>query len=288
MAEMKYDIRRGMLSIQGISRNELDLSKTFDCGQCFRWNRVGQNTWCGIVNDIKYFFKQEFINDENIIATSATLAEWERFFINYFNLDVDYSEKYIIPEGDTFGKDAERIGKGIRILRQDPWETLVSFIISQQNNIPKIKSTIEKLVYGAGNPINMKINGGDKSGKRFPTPDNILSTPTSTLQQAGLGYRVPYIIAAAEAIKLKTVDLKALYDDNVSTKEAIDELMQIKGVGPKVANCVALFGLHKMDSFPMDVWMKRVANRHYNGNIDPTVYGEYAGLVQQYMFYAIR
>lgn len=272
-----------------ISRNILDISKTFDCGQCFRWNAQSSQQWVGVVNGKVYYIAQTPKDStEEFILTSASMKEWETELKPYLDIERDYTTT--IPKDDTFATEASLAGAGIRILNQDPWETLISFIISQRNNIPKIKSTVDKLCKSFGDKL--EIGYKDKIQRdsiySFPTPDKIAKLSLEELKPIGLGYRDEYVLLAARQVAEGKLDLERLKGSSISTDEAIYTLMQLKGVGIKVANCVALFGLHRLDTFPIDVWIKRIIDTYYGGNLDPRVYGDKSGLIQQYMFYYIK
>lgn len=277
------DKESGLTLIKGLTREVLNLDKTFDCGQCFRWNK-SNNVWVGVVGDKVYKFRQLELNGEQLIITNATIDEWDNILYDYFDLSTDY-DKIDIPNDDKFANSAHKFGRGIRILKQDPWETLISFIISQRNNIPKIKSTIEKLCNAFGDLIK------EENGIRyysFPTVEKLSGLSDADFEGIGLGYRTPYIINAAMAVENNRINLEMLADSRTSSIEAVAKLESLYGVGPKVANCVALFGLGKLDMFPIDVWIQRIIDTYYNGSLNPSVFGSLAGLMQQYMFYYIK
>lgn len=271
--------------------DKIDLDKTFDCGQCFRWIKIDEHTWQGAIQDNIYLISEDIVSGQKILKTTASITEWNDIIKLYLDLDTDYTIN--VPSNDTFAKSAVKYGNGIRILQQDPWETLISFIISQRNNIPKIKTTISKLCDSFGDTLSIKIidlNGETKvkTWHSFPTADKLAELDVSDLNGIGLGYRDEYILGAAKAVKHCKINLEKLRGTNVSGEYAIDNLMQLNGVGPKVANCVALFGLHKLDMFPIDVWIQRIIDRYYSGSLDPKVYGDKSGVMQQYMFYYIK
>ena len=284
---MKYSTYNGFLCIEEIDRDFLNIDKTLDCGQCFRWNRLNDGTWLGVVNNKQFMVKHKEIDNVPCIITTATKEEWETILIDYFDFGTDYT-KLTIPADDTFANQAYKDGKGIRILNQDPWEMVVSFIISQRNNIPKIKSTIHKLCEAYGDKIELEVNGRVYTDYTFPSCKELSQLDVSDLDGIGLGYRDEYIIQAARTIETNFIDLEKLTSDKVDGESTVNELIQMRGVGPKVANCIALFGLHKLDMFPIDIWMQRMITTYYNGSLDPSVYGSLAGLMQQYMFYHVR
>ena len=169
---------------------------------------------------------------------------------------------------------------GIRILNQQPWETLCSFIISQNNNIPRIKGIIERLCGNFGNKI-CDFN----EYYSFPSAETISKLNDNELSILRAGFRTKYIIDAAKKVAEREVDLESL--ENIDIEEARKELMKIHGVGPKVADCTLLYGIHRFEAFPMDVWMKRAMKKLYPG-LDSSVFGKFAGVAQQYIFHYSR
>lgn len=282
--------------VHNIPRSKLDLDKTFNCGQCFRWEKQSDGSWIGIINNNIFSLKHIIVDGVECIETNATEEEWNNILYNYLDLDTDYdisildtydhNKKSMIYTSDTFAIKAMKAGAGIRILRQDPWEAIISFIISQRNNIPKIKSTIHNMCVKHGNMINKTINSREYIGYTFPKPDKL--TDITKLTGIGLGYRDEYVSRAALVMEEYPEFMSYITSGNIDTDGVIYKLQELKGVGPKVANCIALFGLHRLDAFPVDVWMQRIIDQYYDGNLDYTVYGNLAGLVQQYMFYYIK
>jgi N-glycosylase/DNA lyase len=179
-------------------------------------------------------------------------------------------------------KRATDFGAGIRILRQDKWEALCSFIISQCNNIPRIKKIVETLCSTFGDPV--ELNG--KTFYTFPSADRVASLEAEDLAPLRCGYRAPYIIDAARAVASGELNLEELSRKDFNT--ALKTLKSLNGVGDKVANCVILFGLCMLNAFPIDVWMKKAIKEHYGDGFDPKIFGDYAGIAQQYMFYYAR
>lgn len=270
----------------------INLEKTFNCGQCFRWNYDNQtNTWRGIVRNKVYWIREKEENGRKFIETTASKSEWNKILFTYLDLDTVYEDELDIPNSDKFAINAQNAGRGIKILRQEPWETLISFIISQRNNIPKIKSTIERLCKAYGKKLEVYNENGKQYPSElygFPSASVLASLDISDLENLGLGYRDEYILNAAKAVDNDIINLDELTFSQVNGNKAVEQLMTLKGVGPKVANCVALFGLHKLDMFPIDVWIQRIIDTYYNGNINIESYGKLAGVVQQYMFYYIK
>lgn len=285
---MKYSTYNNFLCIEGISRSLLDLDKTLNCGQCFRWRKLPDDTWVGTIDNKIFMAKHKEIDGKPCIITTANTDEWENILHKYFDLDTDYESELTIPSDDDFANKAYEFGKGIRILRQNKWESLISFIISQRNNIPKIMSTINKLCMAFGEKLEIEVLGKKYTDYTFPSAEVLSKLDISDLDGIGLGYRDEYILLAARTIVNKQIDLDKLADSKVTGYQAVDELLELRGVGPKVANCVALFGLHKLDMFPIDIWIQRIIDTYYNGALNYTMYGKLAGLVQQYMFYYIK
>ena len=216
-------------------------------------------------------------------ASEEDLSVWE----DYFDMHYDYSGavKKLTEGNDDFLKKAATFGQGLRILRQDPFETLISFIISQNKNIPAIKSAVERISEKYGE----KRHWGNDPGlvyNSFPSAENLAGAGKKALRELGLGYRDEYVYEAALAVAEGKFDLGRLKDLNGD--EIIEELMTLKGVGKKVASCVALFAFHSFGSVPVDVWIARVIETVYGGDFSWEPYEDYAGLVQQYMFYYIR
>ncbi len=253
----------------------LSLDLTFDCGQCFRFNKNEDGVWQGIAFGKKLSGYTEGCDTLLFCKEEDYYAVWEDFF----DLKRDYSVIQNSFSHDRNVSEAAEIGKGIRILKQDKWETLVSFIISQNNNIPRIKKIIESLCALLGEPLG---NGQ----YAFPTPEKIYNAGAEGLAPIKAGFRVKYILDAAYRVLSGETDLE--YIASLSYEEAEKELMKIKGVGKKVASCVLLFGYGFLSAFPVDVWVKRVLEKYYDEDFDPLSLGEYAGIAQQYLFYRER
>ncbi len=251
-----------------------DLAQTLDCGQAFRWAQNDDGVWHGIAFG-KYIELCE--KDRDIIISGSNQQDFEKIWANYFDLDRDYAK--IIKEvsvNETVRKAAE-YSSGIRLLNQEPWEALCSFIISQNNNIPRIKGIIERLCESFGNKTD--------NGYTFPSAETISKLSVNDLSVIRSGFRAKYIIDAANKVASGEIDLEQLKHTDYDT--ARDILMTIKGVGPKVADCVLLYGLSHIEAFPRDVWINRALTQLFNGNI-PDCANKYGGIVQQYIFHYIR
>ena len=269
-----------MMEIQ--IQDDFDLDKIARSGQCFRWQKAGENIWrivhkgqCISIRELGEGRCHLFCSEE------AYYTHWR----SYFDLDEDYREirAKIKAADDPFLHVACTYGKGIRILRQDPWETLVSFIISQNKNIPSIKNCIALLCATAGELMT------DDTGEKytaFPSPEAILSMSEEQLRACGLGYRWKYVRSAALAVAEGALDISALMP--ADQEETLAHLMAVPGVGVKVASCVSLFGLHHMDAFPVDVWIKRILANEYPAGYPLERYRPYNGVYQQYMFFYYR
>ena len=253
-----------------------DLAQTFDCGQCFRFNRNDDNTFGGVA--FGKYIKLDKTEDE-VILYNTTKDEFEKIWTKFFDLERDYAKIIESFRFDEHLTVAAKSGDGIRILAQEPWETLCSFIISQNNNIPRIKKIIEALCTICGERI-------DENYYAFPSAEAVASLGVDGLAPIRCGFRAKYIIDAAEKVASGEIDLEAL--KNIDETEAREKLKTIKGVGDKVASCVMLFGLGYLGSFPIDVWVKRVLEKYYPADFDPKVFGEYAGIAQQYLFFYER
>lgn len=254
--------------------HELNILKTFECGQCFRWNADEKGVYTGVAVGRPLTLKAE---NGGVYCTAAEsdLPFWQ----DYFDLGSDYaaaSSRFTEPE---YLKTCAEHGAGIRILKQEPWEALCSFIISQCNNIPRIKKIVETLCRLFGE----QLPDGQFT---FPDAEKISSLTLEDLMPLHAGYRAQYILNAAQAVAGGQLDFGLLRQ--LPPEEALKKLLEIHGVGIKVANCFMLYGLHIMDRFPIDVWMKRALSEHFPQDFDPSCLGSFSGLAQQYIFYYAR
>lgn len=301
-------------TIKDLNNQYVSLDKSLDCGETFRWYKIRDN-WFGVIGENLVELGAKTDDKEIVVEIKTNLENSDDInrLKRYLDLYTDYNSILTLDvlKHDSFAANSVRYGWGIRILQQDLWETLVSFIISQRNNIPKIKSTIKKLCDTAGHPV--KITGelwgvSDaeieeiKQTKTFPTPTEILEHQDEIEENCGLGYRYDYIISAAKMFKdFNMTEMDESFrktSENIQNEKKnngyiVDDkvynlLLSFYGVGPKVANCVLLFGTHDISRFPIDVWMQRIIDRFYDGSLDPNKFGEYAGIIQQYMFYYVK
>jgi len=273
---MNISFRDNEVEITGFS--DFDLAKTFECGQCFRWNTDENGDYIGVAHGQAARLRSR--GDSIIISCPA--EDYKAVWHDYFDLDRDYSAIRSQLCIDEFMQQATDFGAGIRILKQNKWEALCSFIISQNNNIPRIKSIVNKLCSMFGNSIDFE----GTLYYTFPSADRLAMFSAENLADLRCGYRAEYIIRTAKAVADGAIDLDEL---SLSTPDAARAaLKRLHGVGDKVADCVLLFGLHMLDAFPVDVWMKRAVANHFDTSFDPAIFTPHAGIAQQYIFHYIR
>lgn len=275
-----------------IDKNEsFNLIHIFECGQCFRWNKEKDGSYTGV-------FKNNVLNvkEENGKIKFQGICEGNIVNIvkEYFDLNTDYMKiKETLSKVDEYLEESIKFGKGIRILNQDLWEVLISFIISANNNIPRIKGIVERIAKQYGREI---IYNG-KSYYTFPKPDELAKATIEDLRKLGLGFRDKRVYETTQKIKNGEINLNELVEIKDTNK--IREILEtLPGVGPKVADCILLFGLKRFEVFPIDVWVRRIMNDLYIKNEDETKvnkkeiktlaktkYANLAGIAQQYLFY---
>lgn len=266
---MDYYVKNGDIIV---SEPDLDLDETLDCGQAFRWKKIDSDYDCT--------YEGRFLNSSltvsekkkgEFIFHNTTEEEFLGKWSEYFDFETDYSElKRVFSEDETLAKACSFAG-GIRLLRQNSWECLISFIISQNNNIPRIKGIIDRLC--------------GHYGDKFPDAEQLSAETPDSLSYLRSGFRAKYIAAAAARVSSGETDLSRIAV--LPIDEARTELKKILGVGPKVAECVLLFGMHRTEAFPVDVWIKRVLAEYYPDGF-PEFAGANAGIAQQYLFHYIR
>lgn len=251
-----------------IRQKDFNIAQTLDCGQAFRWTVNSDGSSEGFF--LNHYLKISGISDETFLLHGVSEAEFLNIWKDYFDFDTDYSElKARFGEDEILAK-ACSFAPGIRILRQDPWETLCSFIISQNNNIPRIKGIIGRLCEKYGG---------------FPDASELASETADSLAYLRSGFRAKYIEDAAK--KTASGEINPSEISTMPLEAARRELMKIKGVGPKVADCVLLFGMHRMDAYPVDVWIKKVLSEFYPDGMPECTRG-YEGAAQQYLFHYVR
>lgn len=264
-----------------IKADNINLQQIAASGQAFRWNQLDESGHSySIVAYSKYLeVTQTGTKSVLLDCTEADYLEtWER----YFDLDTDYEAIQIMARrGDDLLCNAAIQGYGIRILRQPVFETIITFLVSQNNNIPRIKATIEKMCERFGRRLTAP---GGQQYYTFPQPADL--EDVDKLQGLGLGYRDKYIAAAARIAASGCINIEGLEAEDYSTAKLI--LTNFLGVGEKVADCVCLFALHKLEAFPVDTWVKKIEEKYYGGRFPQEKYEGYQGIMQQYLFAYIR
>lgn len=269
-----------------------ELKDIFDCGQCFRWNKESDESYTGV-------FKQNVINvkkqGQDVYFKGICSGDIKNVVTYYFDLERDYENiKKTLSKVDINMKTSIEYGKGIRILNQDLWETIISFIISANNNIPRIKGIIEKLSKTYGNEIIWNNN----KYYTFPSVNQLKDVTIEQYRKLGLGFRDIRLYETTQMILNKEIDLEYLKEEK-DTLKVREELLKLSGVGPKVADCILLFSeLKRFDVFPIDVWVRRVMNDLYIKeeneekvskkkieNLAKEKFGNLSGIAQQYLFY---
>ena len=276
--------------------DSFNLEHIFECGQCFRWNKQGDNTYLGVAE--KYVIRLEKKNKDIIFKGNKTknskFKNLEEFVEYYFDLNTDYSKyKEKLSKVDNYLDESIKFGEGIRILKQDVWECIISFIISANNNIPRIKKIIERIALNYGEEIKFEGN----TYYTFPTPEELSKASVEDLRNLGTGFRDKRIYNTTQIILSNEKYIENLKQMK-TTKQMKEELLKLDGVGPKVADCILLFSLQRFDAFPIDVWVRRVMNDLYIHNEDENKVNKkmiqklaeekflgIPGIAQQYLFY---
>lgn len=264
----------------------------FECGQCFRWNLQEDGSYTGVFGENVLNIKKE---KENIVIEGICKKDIKQTVEEYFDLNRDYKQiKENLAKIDKNMETSVEYGQGIRILNQDLWETILSFIISANNNIPRIKGIIERLSKAYGT----KMTWRGKEYYTFPTAEQLKDVTIQEYRNLGLGFRDKRLYETTQMIINKQVDLEEM-QENPNTLEVREQLLTLSGIGPKVADCILLFStLKRLQVFPIDVWVRRVMNDLYIKQPDETKvskkqiekiatekFGDLAGLAQQYLFY---
>ncbi len=269
------------------------LEHIFDCGQCFRWEKQPDESYIGVVkNGVLKVSKK----NKDVFIKGYLNCSLKDFVNDYFDLDFDYKKiKQKLSKIDDNLKLATEFGTGIRILKQDLWEMIISYIISSNNNIPRIK----KIINAISQKYGTKVIWDNKEYYLFPTVKELSKATQEDIRALGAGFRDKYIYKTTSIISNNQIDLDKL--KKLSTDDARNVLKQCQGIGDKVADCILLFGMHRFDVYPVDVWVRRVTNELYIHNPDENKvkkediinfafnkFGDIAGLAQQYLFYYRR
>ncbi|CEN85897.1 DNA-3-methyladenine glycosylase family protein [Paraclostridium sordellii] len=285
---MKIYEKDNKVILEGVS--DFDPKHIFECGQCFRWKDQGDGSYTGVAKGRVINVSRE---GDTIYLKNTNLEDFKNIWKDYFDLDTDYSKiKNELRNMDEYLEKATEFGWGIRLLRQDPWEMIISFIISSNNRIPMIQKAIKNLSREYGTYIG-SYEGEDYYD--FPTPQQLSKASIEEIRACSTGFRDKYIKSTTEEVIKNNDDVYSYR--NLSTEDCIKELLKFNGIGPKVGDCIALFGMQKYDTFPVDVWVKRVMQEFYVEDdmslpkirkyaIDK--FGNLSGFAQQYLFYYAR
>lgn len=258
-------------------KDDFDLQKIAVSGQCFRVKKFDDGTYRFVTGDnciyIKDMGNQQF-------SVSCDMDEWKRVWRRYFDLERNYREIFEKEYGKhPFADEAMQFGRGLRILRQEPWEMLITFIISQRKSIPVIATAVETLAAQYGHGIESDL----EQLQTFPTPEELCAVSKEDLEKCKLGYRAAYVFDAIQSVVSGTLDLEGLVKKD--DEAVLEALQQVHGVGKKVANCVALFAYGRTACVPVDVWIARAIENECKGVSPFHLFGEHAGIIQQYIFY---
>lgn len=256
---------------------------TLSSGQCFRWTERN-GVMCGTAFGRYIEVKQD---GGSLTIFGADAEEYDRIWRGYFDLDRDYDGiRDIVTEIEPRLEDAAEYASGVHILAQEPWEALCSFVISQNNNIPRIRGIIRKLCLNYGEKaLRGEYADDEADGRAFPTAEALASVPEETFKEFGCGYRAAYLVEVSRRVAGGEIDLE--YIKRAPIDEARKILRSIKGVGPKVAECALLYGFGRLECFPVDVWIRRALETEFTGGT-ALIGHEYAGVAQQYIFEYIR
>ena len=259
-----------------------NLSRIFDCGQCFRFNKTdnSKSRYYGVAFSKYIEISQD---DKKLYFHDVSHEDFNTVWKSFFDLDTDYDSIISTFSEDAPLKEALTHSQGIRILKQDSWEALCSFIISQNNNIPRIKGIIENMSKEYGTAIH---EAGGNTFYSFPTPKALLDAGEDKIFALKTGFRAKYIYDCARLIENGDINLDDIR--NMPLELAGETLMKIKGVGPKVCACALLYGFGRYAAMPIDVWVKKILDKYYGGKVSENLSGKYAGIAQQYLFYHER
>lgn len=292
---MKYNIVEEENRIILKDIKDFDPKDIFECGQAFRWNKKEDMSYDTIAFGKMINVKKE---DKDLILTGTDLEDFNRIWYNYFDLDRDYGQIKEILSKDPILKEAIEFGPGIRILNQEPFEIMISFIISANNQIPRIKKSIELIAQDYGREIKSSINSSidDTSYYSFPTAEDLAKAlPEDLRARAKVGFRDKRIVETSKILAKGDLDIEEIFQ--MTRDQGKDLLMTLPGIGPKVSDCILLFGFNKDEAFPVDVWVKRVMEHFYLkedtnvkhiGAHGAKIFGKLAGFAQQYLFYYAR
>lgn len=283
---MDIEVKNNNIILKNV--RDFNLGQIFECGQAFRFGKSSDGTYTGVAFGKALTISQE---GDTVTLYDTSYDDFTQTWYDFFDLDTDYGKIKKAVATDKFMQEATSFGYGIRILRQDLWETIISFIISASNNVPRIKGIVERLCTSFGD----KIHYMDKTYYSFPSPQRLASLTLEDLSVIRAGFRDKYILDAAKKVCGNVIDLDKI--KNLPTPDAKNTLMSINGVGNKVSDCILLFGLNRQDSFPVDVWIKRIMEYCYFDGAQPIniiadcaqeKFGDLGGYAQQYLFFWAR
>ena len=279
-----------------IKVNCFNLKYTLECGQCFRWNKIYEDdkkvTYIGVIKDRVIKISEQ---DDKLYVSSSNMDKLEEIITEYFDLNTDYKKiENVISKIDKNVNTAVKNSTGIRILNQDFFEMIISYIISANNNIPRISKSINEISKRYGKEIIFENN----KYYLFPNLEDLLKVTEEEFKSCGVGFRARYLKNTVKAINENKINFE--YMMKLDTICAKTELMKMQGIGPKVADCILLFSLNRKEVFPIDVWVERVMSKIYFKDLKGKVskkdiinysnnnFKEYAGIVQQHLFFNIR
>ena len=280
-----FTLENGVFGVKVEKPPRINIFKTFDCGQCFRFDPVSlfghEHEFGGVAFGRYVVFGQD--TEDDLYIYNSTLEDYDKIWRNFLAFDVDYSlvDSHISSSLKSEHMDrAIECSQGIRILRQDSWEAVCSFIISQNNNIPRIKKIISSLCQNYGGSVCFL----GQTHYTFPKSQALLEAGEEAIFALKTGFRAKYIIDACQAISESRISLDEI-KETADFDACVEHLCRVKGIGLKVASCALLFGFDKTQAFPIDVWMKRALERYFPKGIDLPALGKWAGIAQQYLFY---
>ncbi len=281
--KIQFNKENNKIIIENVTN--FNVGKTLECGQAFNFEKIEDDFYKLTAFKRVLFVKQ---NNKTVEMFPTTEEDFNNIWVEYFDLNTDYDAIYNKFINDDVLKPLVEYGEGIRILKQEKWECLISFIISQNNRIPQIKKCINYFAENYGDKI--------ENGYAFPTPEQLATKTIEELQESKVGFRAKYINDCTKKVANKEILLEEIA--SLPREEVAKELLKINGVGVKVANCVLLFAYAKAEAFPVDVWIKRAMEVLYFEGEDQKLediqsfaegkFGKYSGIVQQYIFYYAR